>query len=308
MTGIATKGSGMAETITVTDGGNTSIQDLGRLRASRIGQLTGGALDQYSAEVATALVGVPRTAPLLELVALGFGAVASTHLLIAITGAPADVPVAGVTRPQWEPFLWPAGRELTIRGIHDGLRVYLAVHGSIRADTLLGSCAPDPVLGFGRHLSVGDSVAVEVDGPPIDHVHFRIPLFRFGVQPPVRTGNWTIDVTDGPDIHEFGATAGRLFDTPFTIGKDSNHIGLRLTAAHPRQPNSPARVPNRSPFPRRADRRGRSTSRRRTTRSAPGPWGYRGLPGAGGCHGNRAVPTRAGQTRSACPVPAHRHP
>jgi 5-oxoprolinase (ATP-hydrolysing) subunit C len=236
MTGIATKGSGMAETITVTDGGNTSIQDLGRLRASRIGQLTGGALDQYSAEVATALVGAPRTAPLLELVALGFGAVASTDLLIAITGAPADVRVAGVTRPQWEPFLWPAGRELTIRGIHDGLRVYLAVHGSIRADTLLGSCAPDPVLGFGRHLSAGDSVAVEVDGPPIDHVHFRIPLFRFGVQPPVRTGNWTIDVTDGPDIHEFGATAGRLFDTPFTIGKDSNHIGLRLTAAHPGSP------------------------------------------------------------------------
>ncbi len=105
MTGIATKGSGMAETITVTDGGNTSIQDLGRLRASRIGQLTGGALDQYSAEVATALVGAPRTAPLLELVALGFGAVASTDLLIAITGAPADVRVAGVTRPQWEPFL-----------------------------------------------------------------------------------------------------------------------------------------------------------------------------------------------------------
>ena len=87
MTGIATKGSGMAETITVTDGGNTSIQDLGRLRASRIGQLTGGALDQYSAEVATALVGAPRTAPLLELVALGFGAVASADLLIAITGA-----------------------------------------------------------------------------------------------------------------------------------------------------------------------------------------------------------------------------
>ena len=134
----------MAETITVTDGGNTSIQDLGRLRASRIGQLTGGALDQYSAEVATALVGAPRTAPLLELVALGFGAVASADLLIAITGAPADVRVAGVTRPQWEPFLWQAGRELTVRGIHDGLRVYLAVHGSIRADTLLGSCAPDP--------------------------------------------------------------------------------------------------------------------------------------------------------------------
>jgi len=63
----------MAETLTVTTPGLTWIQDLGRRRAAAVGQLTGGALDQYSAEVATALVGSARTAPLLELVAMDFG-------------------------------------------------------------------------------------------------------------------------------------------------------------------------------------------------------------------------------------------
>jgi biotin-dependent carboxylase-like uncharacterized protein len=230
----------MAETITVTTPGITWIQDLGRRRASGIGQLTGGALDQYSAEVANALVGSARTAPLLELVAMDFGAVASTDLLVAVTGAPATVRVGGVARPQWEPFIWTAGEELTVRGIDRGLRVYLAVHGSISANYLLGSCAPDAILGFGRQLTAGESVAIDVDGPSIDYPHLRIPLFRLGAQPAVFTGSWTIDVTDGPDIDEFGATAERLFDTQFVIGGNSNHIGLRLT---PSDPDSP--VPQR---------------------------------------------------------------
>ncbi|WP_330254886.1 biotin-dependent carboxyltransferase family protein [Nocardia sp. NBC_00565] len=223
----------MAETITVTTPGISWIQDLGRRWASRIGQLTGGALDQYSAEVANALVASAPTAPLLELVAMDFGAVASTDLLVAVTGAPADIRVAGVTRTQWEPFVWPAGTELTVRGIRDGLRVYLAVHGSISANYLLGSCAPDSVLGFGRQLMAGDDIAVAVDGPAIDHPYFRIPLFRFGARAAEFTGSWWIDVTDGPDIDEFGTSAERLCRTPFVIGANSNHIGLRLTPADP---------------------------------------------------------------------------
>ncbi|MGY4098936.1 5-oxoprolinase subunit C family protein [Nocardia sp. R16R-3T] len=218
----------MAETITVTTPGITAIQDLGRRRASRIGQLTGGALDQYSAEVANTLVGSARTAPLLELVALDFGAVASTDLLVAVTGAPADVRVDGVGRVQWQPFIWAAGTELTIGGIRDGLRVYLAVHGRISANYLLDSCAPDPVLGFGRQLSAGANIDVEVDGPLLDHPHFRIPLFSFDIARPAFIGSWTIDVTDGPDIAEFGSTATRLFETSFVVGDNSNHIGLRL--------------------------------------------------------------------------------
>lgn len=223
----------MAETITVTTPGITSIQDLGRYRAPRIGQLTGGALDQYSAEIANALVGSARTAALLELVAMDFGAVASTDLLVAVTGAPADVRVAGVRRDQWEPFVWPGGAELTVRGIREGLRVYLAVHGVMSANYLLGSCAPDSVLGFGRQLGAGDDIAVDVDGPMIDHPHIRIPLFRLGARRPAFTGSWTIDATDGPDVDEFGATAERLFDTVFVIGGNSNHIGLRLTPTDP---------------------------------------------------------------------------
>ncbi|MEU1985266.1 allophanate hydrolase [Nocardia sp. NPDC019395] len=215
----------------MTTPGNTAIQDLGRRRASRVGQLTGGALDQYSAEVANTLVASAPAAPLLELLAADFGAVASTDLLIAVTGAPAEVRVGGIRYPQWEPFVWRAGAELTVRGIHEGLRVYIAVHGSIAADRLLGSCAPDSVLGFGRHLTAGANIAVEVDGPVIDHPHFRLPVLRFGAAAAPFPGSWTIDVTDGPDAADFGDTVERLYETAFVVGVDSNHIGLRLAPA-----------------------------------------------------------------------------
>ena len=168
----------------------TSIQDLGRHRGSRNRPGDGRRLDQYSAEVANALVGSARTAPLLELLAMDFSAVASTDLLVAVTGAPADVRVGGVARPQWEPFVWTAGEELTVRGIRGGLRVYLAVHGTTRRARLLGSCAPDSVLGFGRQLAVGESIAIDVDGPPVEPPHFRMPLFRLGARTAAFTGHW----------------------------------------------------------------------------------------------------------------------
>jgi 5-oxoprolinase (ATP-hydrolysing) subunit C len=221
----------VAETITVTTPGITCIQDLGRHGASRVGQATGGALDQYSAEVANALVGSTRSAPLFELVAMDFGAIVSTDLLVAVTGAPADVRVGGVWRPQWEPFMWAADEELTITGIREGLRVYLAIHGSLSAGCLLGSCAPDPVLGFGRQLAANDLIDIDVDGPSMNHPHFLLPLFRLGARKATMTGRWLIDVTDGPDVDDFGATAHRLFDTTFVIGRDSNQIGLRLTSS-----------------------------------------------------------------------------
>ena len=50
-----------------------------------------------------ALVGSRPGAPLIELVAADFAATTSINLLVAITGAPADVTVSGVPMPQSEP-------------------------------------------------------------------------------------------------------------------------------------------------------------------------------------------------------------
>ncbi|WP_416972752.1 biotin-dependent carboxyltransferase family protein [Streptomyces sp. 4F14] len=217
----------MADTLTVTVPGVTTVQDLGRPGRSRYGLPANGALDQHSARVANVLCGNDERAPLLEITALDFACVPSVDVLVAVTGAPAEVTVDGTARPQWEPVPVPAGSVVRISGIRVGLRVYLAVLGAFDAEYLQGSCAPDTVLGFGRALGKGDQLTLRRTCPSLAHV----PFFRLNA--PVFPATSTVDVTDGPDRAEFGATVPRLFGQRFTVSPQSNHIGLRLRGTGP---------------------------------------------------------------------------
>ena len=81
----------MSAHLTITRPGISYVTDLGRPGAGRVGQMTAGALDQYSVRVANTLVAADEHAPLLEVVAADFAMVTSVNLLIAVTGA----------RPTW---------------------------------------------------------------------------------------------------------------------------------------------------------------------------------------------------------------
>ncbi|MER6157078.1 biotin-dependent carboxyltransferase family protein [Streptomyces sp. NPDC001868] len=221
----------MADTLTIRTAGITTVQDLGRVGRSRYGLPANGAADQHSARVANVLCDNDERAPLLEITALDFACVSSGDILIAVTGAPADLTVDGQARPRWEPVSVRAGETVRITGIRQGLRVYLAVLGSFEADRLQGSCAPDTVLGFGPPLRDGDELRLRRSCPPLDHPFSRIPLFRLRAPVPAFPTTWSIDVTDGPDRAEFGDTGALLYDAPFTVAPQSNHIGLRLRGA-----------------------------------------------------------------------------
>ena len=216
--------------LTITRPGISAVTDLGRFAGGAVGQLTGGALDQYSARAANALVGSRPGAPLIELVAADFAATTSINLLVAITGAPADVTVSGVPMPQSEPFWWPAGTELAITSIRLGLRVYLAVHGVLDAPMLLGSCAPDNVLGFSGPLQRGETITAEPGPLRLENAPPAVPAVRRSMRPLPFAEHWRIPVTDGPDRDQFGVSADLLHRGTFRIGTKSNHIGLRLSA------------------------------------------------------------------------------
>ncbi len=218
----------MTGRLRVTRPGISAVTDLGRPDGGAVGQMTGGALDQYSARVANALVASDPRAPLIEIVAADFAAVTSVNLLVAVTGAPADVAVDGVPLTQWEPFWWPAGTELSVTSIRRGVRVYLAVHGALQVPRLLGSCAPDSVLGFSGPLHRRDAIEVRPGALRLDHSPIGWPILRGAARPPRFTDHWRIPVTDGPDRDQFGASADRLTRGGFVIGEQSNHVGLRF--------------------------------------------------------------------------------
>lgn len=216
--------------LTVVEPGVTAVTDLGRPAAGRLGQMRGGALDQYAARVANTLVANDEKAPLIEALALDCAFGTSVDLLVAVTGAPSEVTINGVRSPQWQPVIWPAGTELHIANMRTGMRVYLAVHAALHAPMFLGSCAPDSVLGFSGRLQKSDEIQFESDHLLTQHPRLGVPAFPVSFEPPVFTDPWTIPVTDGPDRDHFGVTVSRLFDQEYTITPTSNHIGLRCAA------------------------------------------------------------------------------
>jgi biotin-dependent carboxylase-like uncharacterized protein len=218
----------MSGTILIQQAGNSVVTDLGRFRGPHYGLPVNGALDQYSAKAANILAGNPENAPLFELTGLDFRMTTTADLLIAVTGAPLTITVGGRECTQWEPVSVRAGETVAVRGIHGGLRAYVAVHGSVEVPFLLGSCAPDTVVGFGHKLRDGDCLETLRSVPPIRHPYMDMPLFRLGVARPRTAHDHVVEVTDGPDYDEFGESANLLFSSEYTVSPRSNHIGLRL--------------------------------------------------------------------------------
>ncbi|WP_458115919.1 5-oxoprolinase subunit C family protein [Arthrobacter sp. D2-10] len=228
----------MSGQILITQPGLSVITDLGRSAGPKFGLPVNGALDQYSARAANILVGNVDNAPLIEITALDFRMIPQTDVLIAVTGASLQLMVGGRACKQWEPVSARAGDQVVIRGIHAGLRAYLAIHGSVEAPMLLGSCAPDTVVGFGMQLGEGTILDARRTVQPLRHPHFDLPLFRLRLERPRMDRDHLIEVTDGPDKSDFGTSGELLFSGVYQVGSRSNHIGLRLSGALPERQSS----------------------------------------------------------------------
>jgi biotin-dependent carboxylase-like uncharacterized protein len=228
----------MSGSLVIQQSGNSVVTDLGRFRGPRFGLPVNGALDQFSARAANILTGNADSAPLLEITALDFRMRATTDILVAVTGAPLRLTVDGRECQQWEPISVRAGETVALRQITGGLRAYLAVHGSVEAPVLLGSCAPDTVIGFGLRLTDGTELKTSRSVPPIRQPYFDLPLFRLGLTRPEFSSHAVVEVTDGPDVDEFGDTADLLYSTEYTVSARSNHIGLRLGGDLPERQSS----------------------------------------------------------------------
>ena len=225
----------MKGTLTIQQAGNSVVTDLGRFRGPHFGLPVNGALDQQSARIANVLAGNPDGAPLIEVTALDIRFTTDADTLIAVTGAPATLTVGGRPRAQWEPISVRAGESVSVRSIRQGLRTYIAFHGSLDAPLLLGSCAPDTVVGFGLKLHDGARLGLRATCPPIRHPYFDLPLFRLGLQRPDFGPDLVIEATEGPDVEEFGDSAALIYGSSYTVSGRSNHIGLRLGGTLPRR-------------------------------------------------------------------------
>lgn len=207
------------------------LQDLGRVGHEHGGVNRGGASDTFSSRFANLLVGNPADAPLLEITGTAFAFETDAPVVLAVTGARAEVLLDGDVRmPQWEAFAVPAGMRTVIAAPTLGYRTYLAVAGGFVAERLLGSVAPLPPSAFVNLVETG--APLEVAGPalrpsaPRGGVAFARPLLDR------LQGGAAIGVLETRQTAMFEGME-RLYDREYVMSGRSNAVGARFEGKTP---------------------------------------------------------------------------
>ncbi len=202
--------------ITVEDAGPlTTVQDLGRVGHAHLGVPRAGALDAPAAAQANRLVGNLADAAVLETTLGGVAFTTRAAMAIAVTGAVADVTVAGHAAAWGEALSAPAGARVVVGPARTGVRSYVALAGGVAVEPVLGSRSTDtlayvgpPVLAPGHTLPVGTTTGEPQDAAAIVR-HTQHVTLRYDV---------------GPRADWFEAP----LEGTFEVTADSNRVGLRL--------------------------------------------------------------------------------
>lgn len=198
----------------------TTVQDLGRVGWAHLGVPRAGALDRGAARLANRLVGNPVSAAVLETTVGGVHLRALRSVTVAVTGAEAEVRVAGRAVHHSQAVPVPAGAHLVVGSARTGVRSYVSVAGGIDVEPVLGSRSTDTLAWVGPpRLSAGQVLAVGAPGslPLAGDVPRQVP----------RSG--CVTVRPGPRANWMDDTSWRLLDgATYAVGSDSDRIGLRL--------------------------------------------------------------------------------
>lgn len=210
-------------------------QDLGRPGFSDMGLGAAGAADRGSAALANRLVGNRPDAAVLEALLGSVTLRADAYVVAATAGAACPVEIEradGRVRgaASHEVLMLAPGDTLRIGTATTGLRSYVAVLGGFAVEPVLGSRSWDslarlgpPPLSSGDVLPIGDARA---SWPIIDAV--PQPDERWPDDPVV------LEATAGPRDDWFTPEwRDTLTGQDFTVGSDSDRVGVRTTAAQP---------------------------------------------------------------------------
>ncbi|MGV8891614.1 MAG: urea carboxylase [Burkholderiaceae bacterium] len=223
-------------TIDVIEAGvQTAVQDWpGRIGYWNVGVPPSGPMDAYAHRMANRLVGNAPEAAGLECTLSGPTLRFNVDTVIAVTGAPVAITLAGAPLAMWQSHRVPAGALLTLGCAEAGCRFYLAVGGGLDVPTYLGSCATFTLGQFGGHagrnLRLGDVLHLMARGrgaPGVVSAPATIPAYGH---------HWDIGVLYGPhgapdffleeDIVSF-------FATDWAVHYNSSRTGARLIGPKP---------------------------------------------------------------------------
>jgi antagonist of KipI len=212
-----------------------SVQDLGRAGHRDIGVSLGGALDAHALRVANVLAGNDPAAAGIELT-LGAASLEFTDdRVVAWCGGDFSIAVNDEAVPAGHVRVVAAGDELRAAPASGGGRAWLAIGGGIDVPVVLGSRATDLRSQFGgfegRALRDGDVL-------PLGSAR-RISPSREKVSTWSAPSEWSntrprhpfLRMIKGSDAGLGAATWAQLMEAAFTVGAESDRMGVRLEGA-----------------------------------------------------------------------------
>ena len=200
----------------------STVQDLGRPGQFARGVGVSGAADRGALRLANRLVGNSEDAAGVESLLGGLELEATAHVVVAVTGADAEVTVDGRVVGTHTTLAVRPGQRLTIGMPRVGLRTYLAVRGGVDVPPVLGSRSYDTLAGLGPlPLTEGDLVPI---GPVPDE---PVPELDQAPRPsPVETG-LVLPLAPGPHRDWF-PDPDALIRGEWTVSAEADRVGVWL--------------------------------------------------------------------------------
>ncbi|RVU55592.1 biotin-dependent carboxyltransferase family protein [Anaerosphaera multitolerans] len=218
----------MANVKVIIPGIYTTVQDYGRIGYQKFGIAVAGVMDEYSYEMANALVGNKRGEAVLELTYFGPTLKFEDDIVIAVTGADMSPKIDNKPVNMYESHLVKAGSTLSFGKLKNGVRAYLAFGGEIDVPVVNESKSTfvkSKMGGYeGRPLKSKDELNIIVNkeataGKVLDPI-FHAIIDKFNV----------LKVVLGPQDDYFTDRGiNKLFRSGgYTISKSMDRMGIRL--------------------------------------------------------------------------------
>ena len=210
--------------------GFTTVQDYGRPGWAHLGVPHSGAVDRGSFFLANRLAGNERSAAMLE-TSGGLSLRVVAPVTVVVTGADTDAYVNDQPLARCRATHVHTGDTIRINRVLDGMRCYVAFAGAVRGLAQLDSLSHDSLseivpisLTAGGEITLGtaDRLATSLDVPIVPRRSPRLSL---------HTGPHHAMLS--PEQRQDLATQ------KWSISKDSNRIGIRLTSGTLRQNKFP---------------------------------------------------------------------
>lgn len=207
------------------------LQDSGRWGYRNLGVSVSGPMDRSSFRWANWLLGNEHNAPVIE-ITLGR---TQFHITqpgqMVATGADLDATLNGERLELWRPFTVKEGDELIFSKPLNGLRAYLATAGGWRAKSVLGSCSTNLRENLGGLNGRGLPL---VEGDLIESVNAAANKSREMPEwlIPDFNADYQFAVIPGFQFAQFAfGEREKLFDAEFTLSKDCDRMGYRLSGS-----------------------------------------------------------------------------